>query len=259
MRTRRLLLSLTLAAGAFGAAAGCGDNAFEKSKATAEPQKPADQATLDLEKNDPTDAINILTAALAKDPGNVQYLSILSLAYAQSAGLDPLSFALNLATLQSQGTSVSASGVPTGNTTALFAILPDATQANLDAINNAVTTITEIPAAERQTYDTFKYALFQTASMLLTLKSVETNPKGITEALATTLLGQLGAAAAALGANPSDATSQQLAQAITQYQAQIAAQGGSAQQQLQNFLANGGTIPSTVTFTGTGTGTGTGT
>ena len=82
----------------------CGKNAAVSNK-----KDPAEDATLALEDGNPEKAISILEDALKDDADNYKLTSILASAYAQKAGIDPLSFALKLADQGSKTDSSSSS------------------------------------------------------------------------------------------------------------------------------------------------------
>src|SRR5690606_15512301 len=121
---------------------------------------PAEDATIALENGDTDAAIEILETELENDPGNPQYLSILSLAYAQRAGVEPLEFAQNFS--QKAGDAESSSQF-----TILFAIMPEPTDANIADVDHAIAILTSIPAADRLPGDNFKLAMFNTAAVVL--------------------------------------------------------------------------------------------
>lgn len=220
----------------FAGLCGCGENAFK----SGERKEPAEDATLALERGEEDAAINILENALLEDPGNGAYLSILATAHAQRAGVEPLHFAANV---------VSKDSSSTGGMTALFGLIPEASSANLADIDAAVTILAaDIPPDRHQPGDTFKYAIYQTASMLLHTKALDKNGDGIlsvdellnlSDASAVSLLTQLASAKGVLGGDSaSNDTSEKAAAAITSYQAQIdAAPGETDAEKLRNYLA----------------------
>jgi hypothetical protein len=218
----------------------CGPNAFE----AMEKKDPAEKATVALENGDAQKAIDILSDALADDPTNQQYISILSMAYAQRAGLDPLTLAQNMATSQSTGLASSSNGI-----TSLFSIMPTATDAHIADVDQAVTLLISIPSADRKSYDTLKLAMFQTAAMTLRTKALDKNGDGeltadellsMSTSSATSLLNQLASAAVAFsGATlPTGTTDAQAAAQITAIQSAISSQpGASDEEKLKNYLA----------------------
>ncbi len=239
---------ITNAAVLLAVLAGCGQNVFKKQ----EKKDPAEDATLALEKHDETTAITTLETALADDPDNPQLLSILALAYAQRAGIEPVQFAQRMAANQTSSDQSSA-GVPhTGDYTALFSVMPAASAKNLSDLDQACSILeTRIPAASAQPGDKFKLALYQTASFILHTKALDTNGDGqltldeilnLSSANASGLIAQLAAAAAIFGgAAPDNETQQKAAQAIAQFQDKInAAPGATPEEKLKNYLAASG-------------------
>src|SRR3954464_5299836 len=134
MRLKTHLLFATLATSYF---LGCGNNLLKSS----EKKDPAEDAAIALERGDEDKAISILEDALADDPENWNYVSVLAAAYAQRAGIEPLSFAQGMST---QSGASSGSGSSSGNAQsqgdliALFGIMPTATEQGLSDIDYAV-------------------------------------------------------------------------------------------------------------------------
>lgn len=219
----------------------CGPNPF----ATLETGDPAEDATIALEKGDPNRAINILTEALQDEPENWTYVSILALAYAERAGINALTLAENMAE------SPSGSPASTNNVTALFSVLPDATDQTIDDVDEAVSLMLTIPPANRTAADTLKIAMFQTASLTLRTKKYDLNGDGIVSASeilamssgdALTIMSQLaGAAAAFAGGGSSSQTDQAAAEQINNIQTAISSCPGPDQEtKLKNYLSNSG-------------------
>jgi hypothetical protein len=217
----------------------CGPNPYK----TLEKKDPAEDATVALENDDPQKAIDILTAALGDSPGNIQYMSILALAYAQRAGVDPLTLA------QKMGSSSSSTGSSSGNgVTSLFGVMPPATQAAIDDVDAAIALLVAIPSAQRGSYDVLKLAMFQTASMTLRSKMLDTDGDGVlspSELLAMStsnaaaILSQLAAAAGAFaGGSSTSATDQAASEQISKISAAIAAEPGATDaDKLKSYLA----------------------
>lgn len=239
LKTRLLapLLSMLLLA------AGCGDNMLKSS----EKADPAEDATLALERGDEDSAIEILEDALADDPDNAMFLSILALAHAQRAGVEPLAFAQRISSSSSSTSSGSTPQVG-GSYAVMFQALPDATVDNLADIDESVTILTSIAADEHLPGDDFKLALYMTASMFLHIKVLDTDGDGtlsldevlnLSDANATGLLTQLLSAQAVLGAgDASDVSIAKASSALGKYQAQIDAQEGATnEEKLKNYLA----------------------
>ena len=137
---------------------GCGSNTFKEF----EEEEPAEDAAVALEQGNPTRAINILTKALEEDSDNQIYLSLLGMAYAQRAGVDPLTFVERMG---SDSSGSSGNGV-----TALFDVMPEATSDRISDVDLAVATLYRIPSADLQAWDKLKLAMFQTAAMTLRAK-----------------------------------------------------------------------------------------
>lgn len=218
----------------------CGANPYK----SYEKKDPAEDATVALENNDADKAISILTDALEGDPTNTTYKSILALAYAQHAGIDPLTLAQKMGGSSSSQSTAAASG---NGLTSLFSIMPEATDANISDVDTAVTLLLSIPSP-RITADTLKLAMFQIASMTLRSKQLDTDGDGVlsTEELlqmsvssATAILSQLASAAGAYsGAGTSTTTDQAAAAQITKIQTAIQAESGASdQEKLKSYLA----------------------
>lgn len=251
----RTLIAFTAAASIALASLACGQNVFR----SREKSDPATDAALDLERDNPSGAIDLLTAALQSDPSNAQYLSILASAYAQRAGVEPLTLGSHMAESQS-----SSSSSTTSNITSLFSIMPAATATALADIDAATFIMANrIAPAARQAGDTYKLAIFQTAAMVMHLKVFDTTGSGtlsasalasMSDATAITLLAQLASSQAILAANGSDKVSTNAAASLAKYQTQInAAPGTSVADKLRNYLANNSTKTSTATSTSTDT------
>jgi hypothetical protein len=233
--------------GVLAAQLACGKNVFKSGVKS----DPAEDSTLALEKNNPDGAISILENALIREPANPQYLSILATAYATRAGIDPLTLGSKFST---SSASLLGDASSTGSITSLFSLMPEATAAVIKDIDYAVNILSgQIPAALRQPGDTFKTAIYMTASMVLHTKALDSRGKGtltaadiasLSDADANAILNNLGAAAALLSANgaapgvSSAAASETAAAALTKYSTQIdAAEGTTKAEKLRNYLA----------------------
>ena len=250
--TRRYLLALVGGLGAAAAVSSCGSNVFKSQ----ERKDPAEDATIALEKHDEDTAIGTLEDALADDPANPQYLSILALAYAQRAGIEPLQFAARMSANNSgsgSGSGSSTTGIPAaGDYTALFSVMPTASAKHLADLDYAVTILaTKLPIDLYQPGDDFKLALYQTASVILHTKALDTNGDGqlsldeilsLSADAATSILIQIAGAESALGGGNSDDQSKQAAaEAIASFQTQIASQPGATDdEKLKNYLSQSG-------------------
>lgn len=235
---------------------GCGTNAFKST----DKGDPAEDAVIALENDDPSAAIAGLESALESEPDNLQYLSLLSTAYAQRAGVEPIQFARDMA--ERGGDTGSASGL-----VAAFTILPEATSDVLADIDKALELLGDLGTDNFLPGDTFKLALFQAASFILHIKSLDRNRDGtigVDEALdlsdtsAAGLLAQITAAQAALAAQgATDPAAAKAAESIQKYQDDIDAQPGANQEEkLRNFLSaknSGSTSTSSTTATQTTT------
>ena len=219
----------------------CGPNHL----ASLERDDPAEDATIALEDGDPNKAINILTKALEDDSSNWKYVSILALAYAERAGINALTLAQNMASNSESGTSSS------NEVTALFSILPEATDQNISDVDQAVSLMIAIPSDSRTTADVLKIAMFQTASLTLRTKKYDLNGDGIVSASellamtsgdAVTILSQLASAATAFATGgSSSSTDQAAASQISAIQSAIDSCSGPDQEtKLKNYLSNTG-------------------
>jgi hypothetical protein len=242
--TKNSVMASTLVAIGMTVLTACGPNAFKQM----EKQEPAQEATVALENDNAQKAIDILTDALKDDPGNQQYISILALAYAQRAGVDPLTLAQKMAsdTANSDSSLTLAGG---NSVTALFGVMPVATEATIADVDTAVALLLSLTT--RPSYDVLKLAMFQTASMTLRAKILDTNGDGIlspaelltmTSTSAIAILSQLAGAADAFSGSSSSSTTDQAASArVSTIQAAIAAeQGATDEERLKNYLARTG-------------------
>lgn len=219
----------------------CGPNPL----ASLERDDPAEDATIALEDGNPDKAINILTKALENDSDNWVYVSILGLAYAERAGINALTLAQAMASNSENGVSA------TNEVTALFNILPDATDQNISDVDQAVALMITIPAASRTTADILKIAMFQTASLTLRTKKYDLNGDGVvstsellamSSADAVTILTQLASAASAFASGSStSSTDQAAASQIQAIQSAInSCSGADSEEKLKNYLSNSG-------------------
>lgn len=224
---------------------GCGTNMLQRS----EKSDPAEDATLALEKGDEDKAIEILEDALADDPKNPQFLSILALAHAQRAGIEPLAFAqrISAASTSSQASSGTTPQAG-GNYSIMFQALPEPSSDNLTDIDESVRLLTSIASDQHLPGDDFKLALYQTASMFLRIKVLDTNHDGtlsldevlnLSDAAASGLLSQLLSAQSILASgDANDPSIKKAAAALDKYKAQIdAAAGSTNEEKLKNYLA----------------------
>ena len=217
----------------------CGTNIFK----TQEKKDAAEDATIELENDNPGKAITILENALLDDPGNVQYLSLLAMAYGQRAGVDPFSFIEKM----SSGTSDTSGG---NGMTAMFGIMPAATVDNISDVDYALGLLAQIPPDQISNADKIKLALFQTAAMVLRVKILDTNGNGIidpeeaitmTAESALTILTQLATASSLFsGGIGAGDQGNSAGQKVTDIQAAIEASEGSTQEEkLKAYIISG--------------------
>lgn len=216
----------------------CGQNAFE----SGETSDPAEDAVLALENGDPDSAIKTLESALEDDATNYIYISVLALAYAQRAGVEPLKFAQDFA--EQSANSSSDEEAESYQFTLMFGVMPAPTDAILSDINKSVTLLNSIPSADRLPGDDFKLAMFNTASVVLATKSFDADSDGelsvaeltdLTDAQATALLARITAAEALISGEPENAED---AESFSAFRTSLDSQEGSTdEEKLKNLLA----------------------
>ena len=213
---------------------GCGANVFKDSDAG----DPAEDAVIALENDKPDKAISILETALAEQPDQPTYLSLLSAAYAQRAGVEPIRFARDMAAL----------GGSSGSLLAAFAILPKATVNVLSDIDKSVTILADLGADRFLPGDALKLGLYQSASFLLHSKALDQNQDGVISAdeavdlsdnSANGLLIQIAAAQVTLAAQAaSDPSAAKASESLEDFQSDIDNQPGDTQEEkLRNYLS----------------------
>lgn len=223
---------------------GCGTNIFE----SFESPDPAEDATLAMERERPNDAIKILESALAKSPDNAQFLSILSAAYAQRAGVEALTLARHFLDANSTGTQTSSgsNGGSQNSLVSLFLFVPRATTDSVSDINYAVKLLnSDLGRGRWLAGDSFKFAIFQTAASVMSLKILDKNEDGklsVTEIAAlssgTAVLSQLGSSQTILSQNSGDLVSTKTAELLARYHSNIASSEGSTDdEKLKNYLS----------------------
>ncbi len=201
---------------------------------------PAEAAVVAMEDGKPQKAIDLLEKALRDDTTNYQLISLLSAAYAQRHGIDTLSFAEKLATDDNSNGSANA-------ITALYGILPDATDEHIDGIHYANVLLMSIPEADRTAADNFKLALLSMAETSIRTKKYDTNRDGVLSPDELTILtgddavailtALLNSESALVLANANGVNSEKAAQSIAQIQDAIANQpGDSDEERLKNYL-----------------------
>lgn len=223
-----LILTMSLSA--------CGSNIFAP---VADPD-PADEATAALDERKSDEAITILEKALQKEPENWLYVSLLASAKAQKAGVDTTDIALEMAK------GGEASGNPL---TALFTILPTATNDVLALLGEATELLASIPADQLEDGDTFKISMFNTAFTALQAKYFDTDGSGtftieelqnLDEAAAINILNSLLNAENAATIYQSSGGTGDATSNVSQIRAQIDAQPGETQaDKLRSFLGTG--------------------
>lgn len=222
-------------------ATACGSNVFKP----IEKKDAAEDATILLEKGKADDAISILTSALEDDPSNYQLTSLLSAAYAQKHGIDTISLALKMGTSSSES-----SGSQTNELTALFSVLPDASDENFTGLQTAIDLLLSIPEDSRTKADNFKLTMLLTSVTALRTKAFDKDGDGqvspvemltLSEEDALAILSNLDTAAAVLaGVDTSSAGTAAAATSITALQEKIASQpGDSNAERLQAYLGGG--------------------
>jgi len=217
----------------------CGDNIFSNS----ETADPAEDAAIELENGNPSAAIKILNVALEKDSTNVIYTSLLSLAYAQRAGVEPLLFAQNFAEQTADSDTENSNMF-----TLMFKVLPDPTVQNLADIKKSLELLNGIAADDRLPGDDFKLAMFNTASAILTLKQFDSNLDGVisvgeltnfNDTTAAALLAQIDAAESLLSGDDSSKDGAAAASSFSTFKTELAKQEGDTdEEKLTNFLSS---------------------
>lgn len=189
-----------------------------------EKEDAAQDAAHEMEQDRPQEAIVILERALQSDPENYVLISLLSAAYAQKYGVDLITIALKMASPEEEGAALS--GTTSSNPmTALWAVLPEASDENLEGVDHAVSLLMSIPLDARREADSFKLGILSTVAASLQLKALDLNGDGelsvqellaldatSAEAVLTSLLGAVQATAALSGA--SDANSSKVSEQI---------------------------------------------
>jgi uncharacterized membrane protein (DUF2068 family) len=231
----------------------CGTNVFQ----AGEEEDPLEDALLELEKGHSSTAIRILEKALVDEPENYQMISVLSMAYAQRAGLDPIDYALGLADKESEDESENATlAAQSGSTGSgsnpligMFDLMPEASTQNISDVQKALDLLVTIPSDAMVKADIIKLALFQVALLTLQLKALDVNGDGdlsVVELLqlstlgAKALLTQLSAAKALLAANgDGEGNISAVADQLGDLDADIAASPGANEtEKLKNYLVS---------------------
>jgi hypothetical protein len=229
---KHILPSLLLLLGA----SACGTNLFE---AVAEPD-PADEATAALDERKSDEAITILEKALQKEPENWLYVSLLASAKAQKAGVDTTDIALEMAK----------GGESSGNPlTALFTVLPAATEEVIDLLGESTELLASIPADQLEDGDSFKISMFNTAFTALQAKFFDADGSGsftveelqsLDEEAAVNILNSLLNAENAATVYQSSGGTGDATSNVSQIRSQIDAQPGETQaEKLRSYLGTG--------------------
>lgn len=220
----------------------CGGNAFQSSEA----KDPAEDAALLLEKDKPGDAIKLLEKALGKTPGEPKLISMLSSAYAQRAGIEPLAMARNLASPSGDSTATGSSSQDNSSLVSLFGVTPKATEDSVSDISYAVTLLTvDLNQDQWLPGDQFKLAIYQTSASVMRLKILDKDQDGklsLSEIASlssgASIITQIATSQASLSKDPNDPSSVKAAEALAKYQAAIAAsEGANDDEKLKNYLA----------------------
>jgi hypothetical protein len=216
----------------------CGSNLFSP---VADPDPdPADEATAALDQRRSDEAITILEKALQREPENWLYVSLLASAKAQKAGVDTTDIALEMAK----------GGESSGNpVTALFSILPAATNDVIILLGEATELLASIPSDQLEDDDTFKISMFNTAFTALQAKAFDADGSGtftieelqnLDETATINILNSLLNAASAATIYQSSGGMGDATSNVSQIRAQIDAQAGDTQaDKLRNFLGTG--------------------
>lgn len=198
-----------------------------------------DKIILYLEQNKPDDALKEIESQLAKTPDDPKLLSLKSAAIAQKYGIDTISLALQMAKSQSSPSSNQ------NEVTALFGVLPDASDERIAGLQQAVDILNGID--QKTDSDLFKLTMLNSSLMTLRIKKLDSDGSGnFTEAelLAMSseeVLGIFnnldGAIAATVGASTSGESSQDSLEAISAIKTKINQQPGSTdEERLRNYL-----------------------
>lgn len=166
LRSSLRLLAFGLSLGIAPLLSGCDANLFE----AVEQQDPAERSLAYLDEGKPDEAIEVLQKALRDSPEDWTLVSLMASAKAQKAGVDTTDIAIKMATQEpaSQGNDI----------TALFTVLPSATEEVVTLLREAVGYISSIPDSERVPADNFKLSIFNTAYTALQAKFFDGNGDG---------------------------------------------------------------------------------
>jgi hypothetical protein len=132
--------------------------------------------------------------------------------------------------------------------TLMFKVLPDPTIQSLADFEKSLELLNGIAAEDRLPGDDFKLAMFNTASAILTLKRFDTNLDGevtageltnFSDATATSLLAQIGAAESLLAGDDSSKDGAAAASSFSTFRTELAKQEGATdEEKLANFLSS---------------------
>lgn len=185
--------------------------------------------------------------------------SLLSSATAQKYGIDAIELALKMANSEKEKaaqTTTTDSTSSNNGITALFIVLPDASDENIAGINDAITIMEKIPEGVRTSADTFKLTMLHTASLGLTTKKFDIDGDGkisqseiltMTAGDATSILDSLLSAeslVAAAGAAGTGDSAASIANISSIREAISSSSGTTDQEKLTNYLATKNQTPS---------------
>ncbi len=150
----------------------CGSNTFQ----LLDTPDPAEKATRQIEERKYDEAIDTLDDALKDDPDNYQLLSIKATAIAHKYGVDLISIGRKMADSESE--DAEADTAAKSDVTSLFSVLPDATDENIDGLNEAIEIMDSIPDSEKTVSDNYKAAIYLTALTSMRVKKVDGDGDG---------------------------------------------------------------------------------
>ena len=167
-------------------------------------------------------------------------LSLLGQAYATSAGVDSVSYALALGESEDEGENA---------VTKTFDVLPDATDENIQKVETGLTHLGNITEADRRTEDVFKMSMYYSAHLSLITKKFDSDGLGgltaeeladLSAEDAAAILASLANAENLLSASSvTGANEQKAAEKISAIQTDIDGQSGADDvEKLQSYLSS---------------------